>query len=298
MDRILERLQQYYVALLHLLPRMALAILIFVVGFILARWLSGLIRGRIRHHSHDPLMSSFLGNAIKLMLIIIVFMLALHTAGLSGIAGALLATAGASALIVGFAFKDIAENFLAGIILAFNRPFNVNDTVKVEDVFGKVQSMEFRYTKIRTFDGRNVYIPNADVLKKPVYNYTEDGFIRTDFIIGISYEDDIEKAKHIIEKTLEQDPTIVHDDTHINFVAEEELAASTVNLKVYFWVETDDFRRGMLQVRGGVMQKIKTALESSGMNLPADITELKFYDASNPFRLKTAPSRNGDQQEP
>jgi small-conductance mechanosensitive channel len=132
-----------------------------------------------------------------------------------------------------------------------------------------------------------IYIPNSDVLKNPVYNYTEDGFFRTDFIIGIAYENEIEKAKELIREYLQKEEEIVHDDTHTNFVAEEELAASTVNLKVYFWVHTNDFRRGMLETRGKVIQNVKTTLESNGFNLPADIRELKFYDASNPFNIKT-----------
>lgn len=269
------------------LPRIALAIFIFIVGIIIINWLTKKIRQQISNRSLDPLMSSFLGKAIKLVFYIVIFLLTLHVAGLSSIAAAILATAGASAIIVGFAFKDIAEIFLAGIILAFNRPFNVNDTVKIHDVFGKVKEMEFRYTKITTFDGRNVYIPNSDVLQNPVYNYTEDGFFRTDFVIGIAYENDIEKAKELIRDYLQKEEEIVHDDTHTNFVAEEELAASTVNLKIYFWVQTDDFRRGMLETRGKVIQKTKTLLESNGFNLPADIRELKFYDASSPFSFKT-----------
>ena len=293
MNKILERLENLYVAFLKALPRIALALLIFIVGIIVVGWLSKKLRQQIKQRSHDPLMSSFLGKTIKLALYIVIFLLALHVAGLSSIAAAILATAGASAIIVGFAFKDIAENFLAGIILAFNRPFNVNDTIRVQDVFGKVKEMEFRYTKIATFDGRNVYIPNSDVLKNPVYNYTEDGFFRADFIIGIAYEDDIQKAKELIDEYLQNEGEIVHDDIHANFVAEEELAASTVNLKVYFWVQTDDFRRGMLQIKGKVMQHVKTMLENNGFNLPADIRELKFYDASSPFQFQG----NGKEKE-
>ncbi len=196
-----------------------------------------------------------------------------------------MATAGASAVVIGFAFKDIAENFLAGIILAFNRPFRVNDTVQIEDVFGRIISMEFRYTKITTFDGKNVYIPNADVLTKPVFNYTEDNFFRTDFVVGIAYENDINKAKDIINKCLADDPELVHDEAHINFVVEDELATSTVNLKIFLWINTHDFRRHMLETKGKLMARVKSALESDGFNLPADIKELKFYDASNPFKI-------------
>ncbi len=156
-------------------------------------------------------------------------------------------------------------------------------TVQIENIFGKVKLMEFRYTKITTFDGRNVYIPNSDVLTKPVFNYTEDGFYRSDFIVGIAYENDIEKAKEIIQDCSE-DGEVINDDKHVSFVAEDELAASTVNLKVYFWVTTEDFRRGTLQTRGKLMQKVKTRLEENGFNLPAEIRELKFYEASKSFR--------------
>ena len=213
--------------------------------------------------AHDKLMVGFLSKAVKVVLVIIIFLMALSIAGLSGISAALLATAGASAVVIGFAFKDIAQNFIAGIILAFNRPFNVGDTVKIEDVFGKVMTMEFRYTKIDTFDGRSVYIPNADVLTKPVFNYTEDGFFRTDFMVGIAYENDIDKAKNLIRDCINNHDELVHDEVHVNFIAEDELAASTVNLKVYIWISTEDFRRGMLETRGRVILQTKTILESN-----------------------------------
>lgn len=204
-------------------------------------------------------------------------MLVLNVAGFSGIAGGILATAGASAVVLGFAFKDIAENFIAGVILAFNRPFRVNDTVQIDTTFGKVKMMQFRYTLIHTFDGKNVYIPNADILTKPLINYTEDGFFRMDFVVGIAYENKIEEAKNIIQKCLDESKEVVHDEEHVNFVVEEELATNTVNLKIYFWVETEDFRRGALQSKGKVIQDIKVALENNGFYLPCNILELKQY---------------------
>ena len=297
MNQVLERLHAYYYAFLKSLPRIGLAILIIVIGIIIANWLTGFLKRRIRHRSHDPLMSNFLSKAIKIVLFICIFLLGLHAAGLSSIAGAILATAGASAVVLGFAFKDIAENFLAGIILAFNRPFHVDDTVQIENIFGKVKTMEFRYTKIATFDGRNVYIPNSDILTKPVFNYTEDGFYRSDFVVGIAYENDIEKAKELILSCLQSDEDVVKDEQHVNFVAEDELAASTVNLKVYFWVTTDDFRRGTLQTKGRLIQKVKSKLEGAGFNLPANITELKLYEASKSFPVHSIAAVNGTDKQ-
>jgi small-conductance mechanosensitive channel len=297
MDEILKRLEVYYEAFLKSVPRIGLAILILVAGIFIVSWLTSLFQKRVKRKLYDPLMGAFLAKAVKVVLIICVFLFTLQVAGLSGIAGAIFATAGASAVVLGFAFKDIAGNFLAGIILAFNRPFHVNDTVQIENVFGKVKTMEFRYTKIATFDGRNVYIPNTDVLTKPVFNYTEDGFYRADFVVGIAYENDIEKAKEIIISCFDEDEEIVQDGLHVNFVAEDELAASTVNLKVYFWVTTEDFRRGTLQTRGRLIQKVKTRLEENGFNLPADIRELKFYDASKPFSITSIQEKSVDKQQ-
>ena len=285
MNEIISKLDNYYHELLKLLPRLVLAILIFVIGILIANWISDRLKKRIQTKARDQLLGGFLAKSIKIVLLVIIFMVVLNIAGLSGISKAIFATAGASAVIIGFAFKDIAQNFLAGIILAFNRPFNISDTVQVENVFGKVMEMEFRYTRIVTFDGKDVYIPNSDVLTKPVYNYTQNGFFRTDFILGIAYENDATKAKNLIQHCLDQDQELVHDDQHINFVAEDEVAPSTVNLRVYIWIETKDFMRHMLQVRGRVITRTKTFLESQGYNLPATITELKFYDASNPIKI-------------
>jgi small-conductance mechanosensitive channel len=294
MKEILTRLQVYYHSFLKSVPRLGIAILIVIIGVLVANWITNQFQKQVRIKSHDQLMSNFLAKAAKLVLIGAVIMLALHAAGLSGIAGAIMATAGASAIVIGFAFKDIAENFLAGIILAFNRPFHVDDTVQIENVFGKIKSMEFRYTKITTFDGRNVYIPNADVLTKPVFNYTEDGFFRADFIVGIAYENDIEKAKKLIALCIDEEKQIVKDNIHTNFVVEDELAASTVNLKVFFWVTTEDYRRGTLETRGRLMQSVKSKLEDNGFNLPANITELKFYNASKSFPIQSLPADRKD----
>ncbi len=267
------------------LPGIGLGILIIILGVLLASWLGGFVRKRISANTNDPLMSRFLGKAIKWILVSIAIMLALRSAGLGGIATAILTAAGASVVVLGFAFKDIAENFLAGIILAFNRPYRVDDTVKIGENFGKVKSLEFRYTKLKTFDGRDVYIPNSDVLTEPVTNYTEDGFFRWDFVVGIAYEDDVEGAKKSIYNALSNEPNVIKDDDHENFVAEEELATNTVNLRVYFWVETTDFRRLALITKGDVIRRVKEGLTQDGYNMPANIQELKLYSTQKAIPL-------------
>ena len=281
-----ESFANFYNSVINQLPGIGIGILIVVLGSLIAKWIGQFARKRISAKTHDPLMSKFLGQAIKYVMIIFVILLALRAAGLGGIATAILTAAGASALVLGFAFKDIGENFIAGVILAFNRPFNVDDTVEIGSNFGKVKNLEFRYTKLKTFDGKDVYIPNSDVLTKPVTNYTEDGYFRWDFIIGIAYEDNIQGAKLTIMKALSDEPNVIEDDEHVNFVVEDQLATSTVNLKVYFWVDTKDFRRMALITKGNVVRNVKEALEKDGYYLPADIQEIKLYGGEKGFPVR------------
>lgn len=272
-----KAIDHYWNSFVLSLPKLLTAILILVIGSLISRFVGNIIQQRLIKKSKDPLTARFLSKALKFIFIICVIMIALYAGGLGAIAGGILAAAGASAVVLGFAFKDIGENFIAGVILAFNRPFNVNDTILVGEIFGTVKNLELRYTKIKTFDGKDVYIPNADVLTKPVTNYTEDGFYRIEFIVGIAYEDDIDGAKEVIMGILNSDEDLVSDDIHENFVVENELATSTVNLKVLFWADTMDFRKAALITRGKIINKVKKELIAKGFSLPSDIQELKLY---------------------
>ncbi len=291
---VTDSLISFYNEIVEQLPGIGLGILIIILGLLIGTWLGRFARRRLAAKTDDPLMSRFLGKAIKYTLITIAIMLALRAAGLGAIAAGILTAAGASAVVLGFAFKDIGENFIAGIILAFNRPFDINDTVEIGDNFGKVKALEFRYTKLKTFDGKDVYIPNSDVLTTPVTNYTEDGFYRWDFIIGIAYEDNIEGAKKTVLEALRKEPQVIEDEEHENFVIEDELATSTVNLKVFFWVDTKDFRRMALVTKGNVVRNVKEALEDAGYYMPADIQEIKLYGGATEFPVRLQPEKKNE----
>jgi small-conductance mechanosensitive channel len=197
--------------------------------------------------------------------------------------------------VVGFAFKDIAQNFLAGLILAFNRPFNVHDTVQIADTLGRVMSLDLRTTHIRTFDSKDVYIPNGIILTTPVTNFTRNGLIRMDFIVGIDYNDDIEKAIGLIGDTVSRIDGVQRENPP--YAAVDELATNTVNLKVFFFTETDDYRKGAVLLKGKVMQEVKKALLDNGFGLPASILELKMYDAQKnlPVELTNHLGKNGKE---
>ena len=288
---LFKSLEESYKNFIAQLPNILLGILVITLGIFLSGKLTQLFRKTIRNKTDDPIMTNFLSKSIKLILIILVILAGLRIAGLDGITNALVTAAGASALIIGFAFKDIGENFLAGIILSFNRPFNINDTIKSGDIFGKVKSMEFRYTKVKTFDGRDVYIPNSDVLQLPLFNYTEDGLFRWDFVVGIAYEDNVDAAQDLILKTVNDAEGVYQDEEHETYAAVDELSVSTVNIKIFFWVSTKEFRKDAVRKRGQVIINVKVALEENGFSMPADIQEIKLYGSQKaiPIAIEKLP---------
>ena len=286
---LLQALTRYWQQFVHALPRIALGVLLLLLVLFLASRISKLLQLRLSSRAHDPLFSRFVAKLVKFVLLVVGLILMLHVLGLSGVAGGLLAGAGISAFVVGFAFKDIAENFLAGIILAFNRPFSLDDTIKLNDFVGHVKELNFRTTHLKTFDEKDVFIPNAMIIKEPVVNLTRDGMLRLDFVVGIAYEDDIASAEKLVLQTIAETPEVRTDKPP--FVVVEELATSTVNLRMFFWVDTDDYKKGVLITKSTVMQRVKEALSEGGFTLPADIQELKLYDKRDSFPVSLVNSQ-------
>ena len=271
-----EVLHAYWQQFVLVLPRLVLALVLFSIIWVAAARLRKYLNRKLSARSHDPLLTSFLTQMGRWLVVLVGLLLAMQIIGLSELVGGLMAGAGVSAFIVGFAFKDIAENFLAGVILAFNRPFNLADTISVQDVMGRVQELNIRSTRLKTFDGKDVYIPNATMLKEKVTNYTRDGFIRQDFVVGIDFDDSVAGATQLILEQLRQLPDVLQTAPHEPLVIVNELATSTVNLKVMFWTESDDYRRGVLELRSQVMDRTKIVLVENGYSLPPDIIEIRL----------------------
>ena len=124
--------------------------------------------------------------------------LALQILGLTAMAASLLATGGIVAIVFGFAFREIGENLLAGIFLAISRSFEVGDLIESNDLRGIVRDIDLRQVHVRTPDGRDIFIPSAQIFKNPLVNFTRDHLRRAQFTIGIDYRDDPERARHIL----------------------------------------------------------------------------------------------------
>ncbi len=274
-EQLEEKIYSYWDVFILKIPEIAISILIFAIFYAIAIFGARFIRRRFEKKTTDNITILFSIRFIKIVLLTVGFVLALHALGFEGMAGGLLAGAGVGAIIIGFAFKEIGENFLAGIILVFDRPFDIGDTVSINKNMGRIQELKFRTTHMKTFDGKDVYIPNSTVITEEVFNFTRDGFLRQDFVIGIDYDDDITEARQLIEETVSQHPEVLED--HKTQVLIDEFAASTVNLRVQFWHHTLDYKIVAAETKTQVMQAVKEKLLEAGFGLPANIQEIKMY---------------------
>lgn len=292
-DQIQASIIDYWNSFLQHVPKLILGLIILVLAIIISRWLSSLFQNRLSKRLDDKLLSSFLTKILRMTLIILSVLLAFNVMGFTGIAAGLLAGAGVGALVIGFAFQDIGANFIAGVILAFNRPFSIGDTIEIAGVMGKVISLNLRTTHVKTFDGKDVFIPNNTIVKEELVNYTKDGFIRLSFIVGIDYEDSVESAVEVIEKATLEHSQVLQIEGRKPKVIIKDLGVSTVNLEVRFWVETFDYKDGTGAIRSRVIASALKHLTNSGVGLPADIVELKYYKGEGfPIKLTNPPSKD------
>jgi small conductance mechanosensitive channel len=291
-SQIKEALIGNFNSLVLELPRYLIAIIIIMIGVYLSNYLFRFSSRYLQKSTDDLLIANFLSKSIKYIFILIVLLFSLKIAGLGDIASGLFAAAGASAVILGFAFRDIGENFISGVILSFNRPFNVNDTVSVGDIFGKVKNLEFRYTKLKTFDGKDVYIPNSDIIKKPVFNYTEDGFLRLDFVVGISFKYDINFAEKTILEAIRKTDGVIENEEHEAFTTIDTLSTSSVDIKSYFWVHTLEYRKQAHRIKSDVISNVKQAIIDQGLSAPADIKEIKLSGSQSDMPVLVKESKN------
>ncbi|NHN26894.1 mechanosensitive ion channel family protein [Flavobacterium jejuense] len=269
-------LSKTWINLYESMPSIVFSIIVFGIGLLIIRKLKGVAYTFIDKKSKDPLVSDFLVNVIALILTIFLLIISLSILGLGEITDKILAGAGITTFIIGFALKDIGENFLSGIIMAFKRPFRIGDLIEINGFKGKVINMSLRETLIKTLDGKEVFIPNGLIAKNGLVNYTLDDLLRTDFLIGLDYNDDTQKALDIIENILKNEEAILQYPEP--FAVIDELATSTVNVKVFFWFMTDNIKVPGAKLKSNIMLKIFKSLMDKGFGLPSDIVEVKMLE--------------------
>lgn len=259
---IINHLEGYYHSIVDLTPKLLLAVTVVLISWFIASRVKGFADSRLKIRMHDPLLATFIANLLKAVLIIIGFLFMFRVIGLTGVAQSILAGAGISAFIIGFALKDIGENFLAGILLAFKRPFSVGDIIETNGVKGKVKALNLRDTQI-TSASKDIYIPNALLIKNTLVNFNSEGYILQDFNLGIEFGSDYRKALNVITEELKNDTEIVDKD-YFNSAVVSGVTGNTIQINVRYWIKTE---LSISQHLSEIIIKVTEALKENGFTI-------------------------------
>ncbi len=270
---IVQKLIIWLRELVRLLPNIAVAALILVVGFFIAKLMRNLAKKLFKKIHHNETLKGLFTSLVYIFLLGVTIFAALSVLQLDKAVTSILAGAGIVGLALAFAFQDIAANFMSGIFLSLRRPIHVGDIVQIKAYMGKVEEVNLRDTVIRTFQGQMVIIPNKDVFQNPIENFSLLGKRRMDLTIGVSYGDDLEKVKEVTLQAVAGMKGLTSDqDTSMYY---QEFADSSINFVLRLWVKGPE-QPDYLQVRSEAIIRIKKAYDENGIMIPFPIRTLDF----------------------
>lgn len=254
------------------IPIILAALLVLLFTFIMM-----FISGRIADYTilsrfQNKLLRGVVRKGLLLLVFLLGIYLVLQIAGLTRLAATVLGGTGLFGLIVGIAFRDIAENFLASILISMQNPFRYGDLIEVEGILGYVQRVNTRGTLLMSMDGNHIQVPNSIIYKSKILNYTSNPKVRLDFLVGVGYDVPINEAQSIAKEILESHPAVLDDPEPTVLV--EGLGSSTVNLRLYYWIDGHKF--SVLKVNSSMMRLVKTKFEERGFSMPDDAREVIF----------------------
>lgn len=243
-----------------LLPLIIVACIIVVVGYIITKIISKIIERAMKRSKVDAAAKNFLLSVIRIVLYTVVLIMALSVMNVP--ISSIITILGAAGLAVSLALQTCLSNLAGGFIILFSKPFSSGDTVELDGTVGSVQSISILYTKISTFDGKTVFIPNGKVSDAKVINYTESPTRRIDLKFSISYNADFEKAQGVIRSVINEETRIIHDPEPV--VRMSGHGESSIDIDALVWVENADYR----DVRYGLLENVRAAFAENGIEIP------------------------------
>ena len=244
--------------------------------FIIGRWIIKIVvrfaERMMRKAQIDKMLTTFLGNILNVVLLVVVAIAALDQLGIQ--TTSMLAVFGAAGLAIGLALKDSLANFSSGVMLIIFRPFKAGDFIEAAGTSGTVEEVRIFSTILRTGDNREIIIPNSQIYSGPIVNVSARETRRIDLVFGIGYEDDLRKAKQLIEDAFAADDRILDDPAPA--VAVAELADSSVNINARPWVKTADY----WAVRSNLLENIKLSFDSNGISIPYPQRDVHMHNAA------------------
>lgn len=270
---ITAKLNTWMEVVVEMIPNMLLSIILFILFIVLARLVRKVFIKVFQKSSDNKALQNLFATIIHYATIGIGLFIILDILNLDKAVTSLLAGVGVIGLALGFAFQDIAANFVSGIILAFRKPFMIDDVVRVGDLMGIVNRTNLRVTVIRTYQGQEVYVPNKDVLSNAITNYSILGERRIDLAVGVSYGDDLHKVHDLVLETLQNLEGVIRKEDMI--FTYKEFGDSSINFEIKFWIKFPD-NPTYLEMRSKAIMAIKDAFDKEDITIPFPIRTLDF----------------------
>jgi small-conductance mechanosensitive channel len=268
----LDELRELWTNVIRSTPLIGFSLVVLLVTWLFTQFAVKTSRASLRKRLANPLLNNVVGYSIGVATFLIGLYVVLQVAGLTNVAMTVVGGTGLLGLILGIAFRDITENFLASIFLSVQNPFRTGDLVEIAGIQGFVQALTTRVTILMTLDGNHVQIPNATVYKSNIFNFSSNPRRRADFTIGIGYNDSITEAQEVALNLLQEHPAVLKDPEPLVLV--ESLGSSTVNLRMFFWI--DGSQHDWVKVKSSIIRLTKRAFQQAGISMPDEAREMVF----------------------
>lgn len=259
------------------IPTIILSLLILITFWIIALIAAAASRKYLNSRELHPLLSHVISRGVALLCFLFGIYFILKLLGLTTIALTILGGTGVLGIILGIAFKNIAENLLASVLLSVQNPFKNDDLIEVAGVTGYVQGLTIRATLLMTQDGHEVQIPNAIVYQSNIYNFTSNPNRRETFLIEISSTSSISAAQELALNTLKNHPAILHVPEPLVLV--NGLTSGNIVLCIYFWLDGTQYN--WQKVKSAAIRLLKRAFQDADIQIPG--TEIKITIANEAY---------------
>ena len=247
----------------NFLPRLGAAALILLATYLLSRWLTRLLRNSMERGQRDPELIVLLEMLTRLGILAVGIIIALEQIA-PGRFNTLIAGLGIGGIAIGFGLQDIVKNFISGILILLQQPFEIGDSIEVSDFGGTVLNISVRSTELKTWDGRIVIIPNGDVYSSSVVNYSKSVHRRVSLTVGVGNDSDLDKVARITHQVIAGLPGVLVDPPPS--VTFRNFGESSIDFTLLFW--TDTMQVGINDAQDAVIKALKETFDREGIDLP------------------------------
>ena len=269
------------------LPLIGAAIVVLILGYLVSRFFRNQ-GGWLDRWNFSTLGKQLALRIVRLVILLVAILTALELLDATAIVGAIVGAAGLAGLALGFAFKNIVENYLAGVLLSTRNPFEIGDTVEIGGDIGKVALLSARDTVLVTLDGNHLRIPNAVVMNSVLLNFTRNPLRRFDFMVGVSTDFDLAEIKRIAMENLRENPAVLADPPPMVIV--DSLGDSSVMMRLFGWI--DQTNHDFLKSKSESIRLVKEAFDEAGIEMPEPIYRVHLREGSTPKNETSESSPN------